>query len=251
METVSGDDLSATSHVVHAAGEDRDEPVGDEKRETFDPEGRPPDGDEDDRPNELQDDAPDLRFFGEFLPLTTLHALLQWEPKHEYVSRALYVPSERLDRRQRVAGGSDDSDVTKILCCHDMMGGYLDDRHVMGVRRNADGYTFRHWQCIDGFVYFSHHFVTVPPPCWVNAGHRHGCPVYGTIITEWENGRDLLESMLSSRAKLERSVQQLVNIALYYRMDGWLINIENEVEPKLVESLLEFLQLLRSCGTMP
>lgn len=192
--------------------------------------------------------APDLSFFGEFLPLTTLESLLDWEPKQEYVSRALYVPYERLSSRQRVVNAEAEKDATKIICCHDMMGGYLEDRFVMGSTSSAFSrrppYTFRHWQCIDGFVYFSHRFVTVPPPCWINAGHKHGCPVYGTIITEWEEGRALLEELLSSRAKMERSVQQLVNIALYYRFDGWLVNIENELDEHRVELLLDFVKWL-------
>ena len=193
--------------------------------------------------NNDESDESDLRFFGEFLPLCTLSSLLEWEPKQEYVSRALYVPYERLSSRQRVVNAETAKDAsTKIICCHDMMGGYLEDRYVMGCGRPS--YTFRHWQCVDGFVYFSHRFVTVPPPCWVNAGHRHGCPVYGTIITEGEAGRSLLEALLSSRAKLERSVQQLVNLALYYRFDGWLVNVENEVREDLVERLLEFVALL-------
>ncbi len=183
----------------------------------------------------------DLRFCGELLPLTTLASLLEWEPKQEYVSRALYVPHERLSDRQRVSVEGE-QDATKIICCHDMMGGYLEDRLVMGSDRPS--YTFRHWRCIDGFIYFSHWFVTIPPPCWVNAGHRHGCPVYGTIITEWDAGRELLEELLSSRTKMERSVQQLVNIALYYRFDGWLVNIENEIDVKHVVSLLEFVKML-------
>jgi mannosyl-glycoprotein endo-beta-N-acetylglucosaminidase len=183
----------------------------------------------------------DLRFCGELLPLTTLKSLLEWEPKQEYVSRALYVPQERLSNRQRVAEEGE-QEATKIICCHDMMGGYLEDRHVMGSDRPS--YTFRHWRCIDGFVYFSHWFVTIPPPCWVNAGHRHGCPVYGTIITEWDAGRELLEELLSSPAKMERSVQQLVNIALYYRFDGWLVNVENEIDVEHIANLLEFVRML-------
>ena len=198
------------------------------------PEGEPPQSEA--KPQE------DLRFFGEFLPLTTLASLLEWEPKQEYVSRALYVPHERLSGRHRVVDVEAEQDATKIIACHDMMGGYLNDRYVMG--SSHPSYTFRHWQCIDGFIYFSHWFVTIPPPCWINAGHRHGCPVYGTIITEAEAGRALLEELLSSQAKMERCVQQLVNIALYYRFDGWLVNIENELEEEYVKKLLEFVKLL-------
>jgi hypothetical protein len=34
-----------------------------------------------------------------------------------------------------------------------------------------------HWDAIDSFVYFSHHLVSVPPPGWVHAAHKHGVKV--------------------------------------------------------------------------
>lgn len=54
-------------------------------------------------------------------------------------------------------------------------------------------YTLRHWELVDIFVYFSHHRITIPPPCWTNAAHRNGVKVLGTFITEWDDGlRDTL-----------------------------------------------------------
>ena len=74
----------------------------------------------------------------------------------------------------------------KTLVCHDMMGGYLQDRFIDGCQE--DGYHFRHWSHIDIFVYFSHHFVTIPPPGWISAAKTHGVKILGTIITEWDAG---------------------------------------------------------------
>lgn len=34
-----------------------------------------------------------------------------------------------------------------------------------------------HWDCINTFVYFSHHMVTVPPRCWIHAAHKHSVKV--------------------------------------------------------------------------
>ena len=60
--------------------------------------------------------------------------------------------------------------------CHDMAGGYLDDKWVQG-GTNEGAYAIWHWYLIDVFVYFSHNLVTLPPPCWTNAAHKHGVKV--------------------------------------------------------------------------
>lgn len=53
---------------------------------------------------------------------------------------------------------------------------------------DLEDYYFYHWQHIGAFIYFSHHSITIPPPCWTNAAHRHGVLSMGTLITEWEDG---------------------------------------------------------------
>lgn len=67
-------------------------------------------------------------------------------------------------------------DRPRILVCHDMEGGYVDDKWVQG-GDNPDAYAIWHWYLMDVFVYFSHNLVTLPPPCWTNAAHRHGVRV--------------------------------------------------------------------------
>lgn len=64
----------------------------------------------------------------------------------------------------------------RLLVCHDMMGGYLQDRLVQG-GPDASFYRLWSWDQIDIFIYFSHHMVTIPPPGWVHAAHRNGCQV--------------------------------------------------------------------------
>ena len=44
---------------------------------------------------------------------------------------------------------------------------------------DCDSYVFWHWWNIDIFVYFSHHFITIPPLCWITAGHLHQVKVLG------------------------------------------------------------------------
>ncbi|XP_039009935.1 cytosolic endo-beta-N-acetylglucosaminidase 1-like [Hibiscus syriacus] len=61
----------------------------------------------------------------------------------------------------------------RLLVCHDMQGGYVDDNWVQG-GNNSGAYAIWHWYLFDVFVYFSHKLATLPPPCWTNTAHRHG-----------------------------------------------------------------------------
>ena len=102
-------------------------------------------------------------------------------------------------------------------------------RFVQGYR-SCECYVIYHWQLIDIFVYFSHHFVTIPPPCWTNAAHTHGVPVLGTLITESDDGVTRCSKFLEDTTSWETLVNQLVDIAEYYGFDGWLLNIENPIQ---------------------
>ena len=161
-----------------------------------------------------------------------------------------------------------------------MRGGYLEDRLAQG-GADADAYTFRHWAAIDAFVYFSHSLVTVPPPGWVNAGHRHGVPVsreasskvqmqyvcheapiisnqprrrsppqvLGTLITEWEQGAEFCVRLFGSAAAAEATAAALAGVAAHFGFDGWLINIENAVDMEHIPNLLHFLR--SALGALP
>lgn len=74
-------------------------------------------------------------------------------------------------------------DRRRMLVCHDMAGGYLDDKWIQG-GTNPDAFALWHWYLIDIFVYFSHDLVTLPPPCWTNTAHRHGVKVLDQF-TDW------------------------------------------------------------------
>lgn len=129
----------------------------------------------------------------------------------------------------------------RTLVCHDMKGGYLDDRFVSGTN-NKDAYRFYHWSGVDTFVYFSHHLVTIPPLGWINAAHLHGVTVLGTFITEWEAGSAVCKKLLASEETVALAVRQLVCIANHHGFEGWLINIENEVPIEKIPLMLKFVE---------
>ncbi|XP_037665059.1 cytosolic endo-beta-N-acetylglucosaminidase isoform X2 [Choloepus didactylus] len=169
--------------------------------------------------------------------LSSLEELLAWTPSMEDgFNVALGPPVHRQPplRSQR----------PRTLLCHDMKGGYLDDRFIQGSAVQSP-YSFYHWQYIDIFVYFSHHLVTIPPVGWTNAAHRHGVCMLGTFITEWNEGGKLCEAFLAGDARSYQAVaDQLVRIAQVFRFDGWLINIENSLSLAAVGNMPPFLRYL-------
>ena len=69
--------------------------------------------------------------------------------------------------------------VPRLLVCHDMAGGYHVDAWAQGCECR-DPFYISHWHLIDTFVYFSHSFVTIPPPGWINSAHLHNVEVKKT-----------------------------------------------------------------------
>ncbi|XP_060831434.1 cytosolic endo-beta-N-acetylglucosaminidase-like isoform X1 [Bombus pascuorum] len=128
----------------------------------------------------------------------------------------------------------------KTLLCHDMKGGYLEDRFIYG-SESYDSYLFYHWSVIDTFVYFSHHFITVPPFGWINAAHNHGVKVLGTVITEREGIWDVI---LEYHEEVRRFADALILVAKFYKFDGWLLNIENTIKSEQVNNLIYFVKYL-------
>lgn len=106
----------------------------------------------------------------------------------------------------------------------------------------GNGYTFYRWSNIDIFVYFSHHFVTIPPPGWINLAHRNNVKILGTLITESDSGLVLCNKLLKDESSWKKFAQALINICLLYKFDGWLVNIENPISD--TKALISFVKYL-------
>ncbi|KAK9913782.1 hypothetical protein M0R45_037591 [Rubus argutus] len=131
----------------------------------------------------------------------------------------------------------------RLIVCHDMSGGYGDDKWVQG-GTNPNAYAIWHWYLIDIFIYFSHSLVTVPPPCWTNTAHKHGVKVLGTFITEWDEGKRVCNKLLSTKESAERYAGYLKELAVELGFDGWLINMEVKLELDQIPNLKAFLSSL-------
>ncbi|KAI5579044.1 hypothetical protein BDE02_08G065800 [Populus trichocarpa] len=102
-----------------------------------------------------------------------------------------------------------------------MQGGYVNDKWVQG-GTNPDAYATWHWYLIDVFVYFSHSLVTLPPPCWTNTAHRRGVKVFGTFITEWDEGKLVRNKLLATMKSARMNAERLAELAVDLGFDGWL-----------------------------
>ncbi|EFN54696.1 hypothetical protein CHLNCDRAFT_53027 [Chlorella variabilis] len=168
-------------------------------------------------------------------PLDSPDELLGWTPGHSN------DPCRASVTLRPQAGGGEGRGRPRLLACHDMAGGYGDDRFCQG-GSHADFYCLRRWHSLDAFCYFSHRLVTIPPPGWINAAHAHGVPVLGTVITEWEAGAAACTRLFGSPAAAEAAAARLAAIARHYGFEGWLVNIENAVERQHIPHLLHFLR---------
>ncbi|XP_052824294.1 cytosolic endo-beta-N-acetylglucosaminidase isoform X2 [Octopus bimaculoides] len=124
-----------------------------------------------------------------------------------------------------------------------MMSGYLEDKYLQNVVKE-DGYRFFSWQYLDLFVYFSHHFITIPPVGWVSSAHCNRVPILGTVITEHSEGAEICKQLLYSQESYENAARKLVEIAKFYNFDGWLLNIENVIQLEDIPKLAGFVSCL-------
>ncbi|XP_032994924.1 cytosolic endo-beta-N-acetylglucosaminidase isoform X1 [Lacerta agilis] len=168
--------------------------------------------------------------------LSGLEELLAWKPTSD---DTFNVSTEPLAKHEPPLN----SRRPRTLVCHDMKGGYLEDRFIQGALVD-DPFVFYHWRYIDIFVYFSHHNVTIPPVVWTNAAHRNGVLMLGTFITEWGDGAKMCESFLASEEAYHAVANQLAAIAQFYRFDGWLVNIENSLSVSAARNMPHFLRYL-------
>jgi len=134
----------------------------------------------------------------------------------------------------------------QLFIFHDMYGGYIPDGDLYPQGTpNPNYYAFNFWQYVDIFSYFTHHWVAVPPPSWINAGHRNGVPILGNLTPPYGDNGSFVQPMLDAT---DLYVEQLVAIAQYYGFDGWAFNFETNLlhGNKSARQLVTFLSRLTS-----
>ncbi|KAI9103218.1 glycosyl hydrolase family 85-domain-containing protein [Phlyctochytrium arcticum] len=187
-------------------------------------------------------------------PIASLADLANWEPGRDpYNVATVPRPSSLATARSTDGEGRDESKTIgkgkgkiPLILCHDMGGGYNEDKYPQGTRginSLSCAWTLQYWQYVDIFIYFTHYRITIPPPGWTNVAHRNGSLVLGTFITEWEPGVEETFRLVygptysAAAPELPNSLSpfyadKLVEMAVYYNFDGWFLNFESSlVEP--------------------
>jgi mannosyl-glycoprotein endo-beta-N-acetylglucosaminidase len=168
-------------------------------------------------------------------PIIDLNELLNWSKCN---SKRKYKIESLVKSTYDTQNGK-----SKIILCHDMKNNYQEDRFMQGYNyKNA--YRFYEWNLIDTFIYFSHYFVTIPTESWINAAHKNGVVILGTFITEFDRGYKLCKEFINDKNKIDKMIDNLVEITEFYGFDGWLINIENKIDEEFVQNLVYFVDLL-------
>ncbi|KAF8280334.1 putative endo-beta-N-acetylglucosaminidase [Trypanosoma cruzi] len=176
-------------------------------------------------------------------PLSSLKELGEWSA----TKPGIITPAVAC--RRRVVGNP--LKATRLLVCHDMCGGYNPSDYARFALCDASSsvnpvvdtsYTVSYWNLVDYFVYFSHHRVSIPPKEWINAAHREGVPMLGTFLTEWDASDICM--MLDNLEEMDKVIYQLVEVCSAYNFDGYLINVENRLDPILACRLVPFLAKL-------
>ena len=83
---------------------------------------------------------------------------------------------------------------------------------------------------------------------WTETAHSNNSMCLGTIITEWKEGKIRCSKLLEN---IDAATDQLASIQKFFGFDGWLVNIENTLEPHEINLMIEFVKKLRKkCQTV-
>lgn len=161
--------------------------------------------------------------------------LLSWEPSQTDAYNVSAVPlAKRVDKDQLTpANATQNKDMNVVAIS--IMNASTSGNAPHGLN-TVNANVFSYWQYIDKLVYWGgssgEGLIVVPSADVIDAAHRNGVPVLGTVFfpqaghggkIEWLN--DFLQKDASGSFPI---IDKLIQAAQYFGFDGWFINQETE-----------------------
>lgn len=112
-------------------------------------------------------------------------------------------------------------------------------------------YAFDYWQYVDSMVFWD---GLVPTPDVIDAAHRNGVPIYGSLFFNWSSSQEdqdrLAEAMQQDESGAFPVARKLVDLAKYYGYDGYFINQETAGQKvyELPEKIRDFMVYIKEYG---
>jgi endo-beta-N-acetylglucosaminidase D len=82
-----------------------------------------------------------------------------------------------------------------------------------------------------------HQLVSTPPTAWIDAAHRNGVTVLGTVTADCDGCADEMNELFEQHGS--DAADQLYSLAATYGFDGWVIDVENgaTLSPELIATM--------------
>ena len=165
--------------------------------------------------------------------------LLAWNPDEDedLIFNVSTVPlAERADLALLEPVNATQNKDTKVMSIS-IMNGSTSGNAPHGLNK-AEANTFTYWQYVDMLVYWGgssgEGLIVAPSPDVVDAGHKNGVKVIGTVfMPQAAHGGKIewLDDLLQKREDGSYPVvDKLIEVAEIYGFDGWFINQETEGE---------------------
>ena len=163
----------------------------------------------------------------------TMNDFLNWSPSVVNQTNISNTPLSQREKAKNFQLISNVDTNAKILYSPDGMdnfGPYIDSSSQFNL------FNFSHWQYIDILAWFGGSAGTpilIPSKAWVDAAHKNGVKVIGTIFfapTVYGGTQAAVQSFLQKNINGNYiASSQLKAIANYYNFDGWIFNCETQV----------------------
>lgn len=162
--------------------------------------------------------------------------LLEWKAEEDadLIFNVSTVPlAERVPAEELETVNETQNKDTKVMAVS-IMNGSTSGNSPHGLNKmNAN--TFSYWQYVDTLVYWGgssgEGLIVAPSPDVVDAGHKHGVKVIGTIFMPQagHGGKmEWLDDLLTEKDGSFPVADKLIEVANTYGFDGWFMNQETE-----------------------